>query len=254
MKLLSLIGILGCTLSLHAQLHFANPQPVIIPDVGPGSLYPSPITVAGADGVIRKLTVTLSNLSHTAQADVGVLLIGPRGGAVCLIGEPNGTVDFSDVTLTFDDDASGPFPALVTSGTYTSTGYDPRQWFNFVPPPSPVVFGIYDTRLSTFAGADANGTWSLYVWDGESEDSGILAGGWSLNLDLSYSLSVRLTGNRVAVSWPVQAEGYVLEYSTDLGAPGWAEVADSPTIAGSQKTVTQNVTATPRFYRLRRPQ
>src|SRR6266704_3618944 len=184
MKILNFMGVLGCTMSLQAQLQFANPQAVLIPDVGPGSLYPSPITVAGAAGIVRKLTVTLSNLAHTAQSDVNVLLVGPQGGAVYLIAAPNGTVDFPDVSLTFDDEASGPIPPLVTTGTYLPTGYLPERAVEYDPPPAPAPRGIYATNLSTFAGADPNGTWSLFVWDDESEDSGILAGGWSLSIEI----------------------------------------------------------------------
>ena len=74
-----------------------------------------------------------------------------------------------------------------------------------------------------------------------------------MSIDVGYALSVRLTGSRVEISWPVQAAGYVLEYSTDLGLSAWQEVSESPIVAGSQKMVAQDVTATPRFYRLRRP-
>src|SRR5262245_20578966 len=44
-KILSFIGVISCSMSLHAQVHFTNPQSVTIPVVGPGSLYPSPIVV-----------------------------------------------------------------------------------------------------------------------------------------------------------------------------------------------------------------
>ena len=43
--------------------------------------------------------------------------------------------------------------------------------------------------MSTFAGTDPNGTWSLYIVDDWSSDSGSLSGGWSLGLETSDSNS-----------------------------------------------------------------
>jgi hypothetical protein len=66
------------------------------------------------------------------------------------------------------------------------------------------------------------------------------------------SLSIRIEGNEVVVSWPeAGSAGYVLQNSTDV-APGasWANVPGAPTVAGGFNTVRAPSTDGRRFYRL----
>ena len=69
---------------------------------------------------------------------------------------------------------NGPCP----SGTYQPTS-DPAGTQAF---PAPAPAGPYPVALSTLNGATANGTWSLFVSDDTNGDSGIIAGGWTLDL------------------------------------------------------------------------
>src|SRR6266403_2133743 len=66
---------------------------------------------------------------------------------------------------------------MIASGTYKPTDYPPNDQIPAPAPPSP-----YGTNLSVFNGIDPTGTWSLYVYDDSSGDSGSINGGWTLTI------------------------------------------------------------------------
>src|SRR4051812_47971182 len=125
MKALLSVAIWGAAfLSAQSQVvEFSNPAPVVIPDAGPASPYPATIDVGGALWRVGKVTVTLSNLQHTSQADVNVLVVGPQGQAAYIIAGPNGVYPFTNVTLKIDDQAQSGIPAHCTNGVYRPSGY-----------------------------------------------------------------------------------------------------------------------------------
>src|SRR5262249_3786909 len=90
-----------------------NPTYLAIPgsgSVGPGSPYPSSITISNVNGPAAKVIVGLHGLSHTWSADVDVLLVGPSGQTCRLMANTGNGNPISDVELTFDDDASASLP------------------------------------------------------------------------------------------------------------------------------------------------
>lgn len=159
--------------------NFVNAALITIPasgTEGPAAPYPSIINVADLSGIVTRATVTVSNLTHTFPKDMDLLLVGPDGTRVVLMAAA-GNSAISGVTLTFDD-ASLNFPP--PSGQIPSGTYHPSRYFlEDLPgaPPQP-----YSTNLASFNGANPNGAWSLFVYDFESGDSGMIANGWSLNL------------------------------------------------------------------------
>jgi hypothetical protein len=67
------------------------------------------------------------------------------------------------------------------------------------------------------------------------------------------SLQARLSGNNLIVTWPISEDGYALETSSSLtGTNSWAPVTNVPAIVDFQNTVTNQVSAGSRFYRLRK--
>src|ERR1051326_9268749 len=80
----------------------------------------------------------------------------------------------NNVTLTFDDAAAANLSdsSTIVSGTYKPTDFVTGDIF-----PSPAPAGPYGTTLSVFSGLDPNGTWSLYVFDDATGDSGSIQGG-----------------------------------------------------------------------------
>ncbi|MBC8095424.1 MAG: hypothetical protein H7Y43_06405, partial [Akkermansiaceae bacterium] len=157
---------------------FANTTATTIPALGAATPYPSVINIANVGGAITRVTVTLSNLSHTFPGDLDILLVGPGGQKVMLMSDAGGTGDLTGVNLAFTDDAASPLPSgsLITEGTYRPTDYDPGD-----APPGSLPTGPYSTSLADFNGSSANGAWSLYVLDDAGGDSGSV-GAWSLKI------------------------------------------------------------------------
>ena len=153
--------------------------PIIIRDNTSSLPYPSVITVSAINGVVSKITVNLAKLSHTYTRDIGILLVGPKGQKVVLMRNAGGKIaGVTDATLIFTDSAPGGLPsnAQIASGSFKPSDY--AVGLNF-PPPAPGA--PYSSSLNVFSGIDANGAWSLFVVDTESEDVGTIAGGWSLS-------------------------------------------------------------------------
>jgi uncharacterized repeat protein (TIGR01451 family) len=189
------LGTVAYTFSVSATSNFLNSAAIIIPDHGVGSPYPSSINVSGMTGRVSKATVTLNGLSHTFPHDVNVMLVSPSGSNVLVMSHTGGGHSVINLTLTFDDAASGTLPNYnpITSGTYKPSSYEG-------PVALPGTSRFYSLALSGMIWSSPNGAWSLYVFDDKPGDAGIIAGGWSLNLttlvtvgpvvDLAVGLSV----------------------------------------------------------------
>lgn len=167
---------------------FSNPAAIPINDAldlsgtqpGTSIPYPVPITVAGLGGAVTKVTATVDGFSHTYQEDISFALVGPQGQSVGLLSGTGGSQDSVDVTLTFDDAASGQIPAAgvpFVSGTYQPTY---RANNTFPAPAAPTPFAA--SLGAAFNGSDPNGTWNLYIIDSYSRDIGGIARGWSLTI------------------------------------------------------------------------
>lgn len=164
--------ILGTTSTI-----FSNSAAIIINDNTNATPYPSTIAVSGVGGVVRSLTVKLTNVNHTAAGDVDMLLVSPGGQKTLLMANAGGGTAMNRVTLTFDDAAANSLPqgTAITTGSYKPTAYLPVAPF-----PAPAPPGPYSNSLAAFTGTNPNGTWSLYAIDDASLDVGIISNGWSL--------------------------------------------------------------------------
>ena len=172
---------------------FNNPAAITIPTSGNASPYPSSIAVSGLSGNISSapggVQVTLNNLSHTFPDDFGIVLVGPTGAAFLLQDGAGDGTDMSAVTYTLSDTGATALPdtGAWTAGTYRPAGHYSGSSF---PAPGPGTTynhpgpagGTSATFASVFGGTSPNGTWSLYVVDFVTGDSGSIAGGWSLSL------------------------------------------------------------------------
>lgn len=172
--------VLGATAGTGpAGAGFTNSTAISLPAFAAATPYPSTISVANVAGTVSRVTVTIKNLSHTASGELSVLLVGPNGAAVMLMSAAGFTSTANNVTLTFDDAAINPTPIFtaLTSGTYFPTNY------SSIGLPAPAPSSPYSTQLASFNGSDANGNWSLFVYDAQAGNGGSIAGGWSLKLE-----------------------------------------------------------------------
>ena len=170
------LGVVSFTFALGGGAGYANSGIVNIPDSGPSDRYPSPLFVSGLVGSIAKVTVTISNFTHSFPEDVDILLASPGGQKVLLLSDAGASYAINNVTLTFDDAAASRVPTFsaIAPGTYQPTDYAPADNFGGSPT------GPYATTLAAFNGTNPNGTWGLFVYDDTGGDLGRLANGWSL--------------------------------------------------------------------------
>jgi len=166
------------------NIPFQNATPITINDFTNATPYPAQLTVSGVSGPLSGLTVTLHGLSHNYPDDLDILLVGPNGTAVMLMSDAGGGLSnaLSNVTFTFDDGAAQVIPdatRITNNLSYRCANYftltDPFPGF-----PNNTVWN--NTSLSSFNGISPNGVWSLYIVDDATGQSGMIANGWSLNI------------------------------------------------------------------------
>lgn len=146
---------------------------------GPASPYPSTISLSGLGTSITDLNIVLNGLSHTYPDDIDMMLVAPNGTTnAVFMSDVGGSTSAVNVNLTIDDEAAtqladaGP----LVSGTFRPNNVGTGDTFN-APAPAPSANMV----LSTFDGQDPNGTWSLYIMDDASGDSGNLSS-WCLQV------------------------------------------------------------------------
>src|SRR5205823_3897444 len=176
------------------QVVFSNPAAITINDgMTPPTIatpYPSNITVSGLAGNITKVTLSLTGLSHTFPDDIDMLVVAPSGANLHFWSDSCGGSAISNLNITMDDAAATLLP---DAGPCSSTSYRPGNPSAGDTFPAPAPAGPYNepttvgtaTFATAFNGltpAQANGTWSLYITDDLSGDSGSISGGWSLNI------------------------------------------------------------------------
>ena len=173
---------------------FSNPTPITMPNAGaaaPANPYPSVINIAGLPGPVADANVTLNSFSHECISDADILLTGPGGSRSLLLSDAGGYCKppAVGVTITLDDEATTTYPCNASpSGTFKPTN-DPiaggacAPTPDAFPPPAPP--GPYPLALSSFDGTSPNGAWNLFVFDEAGGSPGTIAGGWSLDLDVT---------------------------------------------------------------------
>ena len=201
------LGIVKFTYTLGSSTaSFTNSAPIVINDFSNATPYPAIITVGNMGGTLSKLTVTLTNLSHSYASDVDVLLVSPGGTNSYLMAEAGSRYVINHATVTFDDAAASLLPnaSQIINGVYRPTSYAPTT----LSLPSPAPRSPYGVGLAAFNGSNPLGDWKLFVYDDTINNSGVLSNGWFMTLttantvegtaDLVTSLSA--TPNPVTVT------------------------------------------------------
>lgn len=174
--LLAALSLALAATAAHAQV-FSNPAPITFANDGRATLYPSPITVAGAAPLIANLSVRINSFTHTTRSNVSLLLVPPGGPGIRLMSGVGGASDALEATLTFVPEPGFPLPA---SGTLTGGVFSPTSLAN--PPfPAPAPVGPYIDSLAPLIGTNPNGVWQLFVLDSFPQpEDGSIDQGWTL--------------------------------------------------------------------------
>jgi len=147
--------------------------------------------VAGLTGQVSKVTVTFNGFSHTWPADMSALLVGPTGVKALIVGQVGGdnTTPATNVTFTVDDSSAQYLPDFGGTGITNGASYRPTNLaggnaaqVTFAGAPTSTPASPYRNKLNSFNGTAPNGTWTLYVVDSATGDTGSIAGGWSIDI------------------------------------------------------------------------
>lgn len=232
-----LSALLASSPSAYAQ-SFSNAGAITINDNAAATPYPSNIAVAlDPAAIVTNATVTLTGINHTFPDDIDILLVGPTLQTLLLMSDTGGATDAVGVTLTFDDAAAPSLPdgSPLVAGTFKPTDIGAGDAF-----PAPAPAAPYGTTLAAFNGTNANGTWSLYVFDDAGADLGTITGGWTLNLVVVIPPVLVLNGGAVAV--PAGPTGGT---TVNSGATALSVAGGSGTVA--LVAITRNTGATVDF-------
>jgi subtilisin-like proprotein convertase family protein len=168
---------------------FTSTQRLTIPSAtstnqsGPADPYPASIVVGGLrNGKITDVNLIFTDLTHSHYDDLDILLTSPDGRQALVFSDVGDIPDVAgeSLNLVLDDEAAAAMPgeeAYLASGTFRPTNID--RFPDVVNPPAPALSG--NVALSTFDGADPNGTWQLWVMDNSNGDHGDI-GSWALQI------------------------------------------------------------------------
>lgn len=168
--------------TLPREQLFTNSTAITIRDNNTASPYPSPIAISGFIGNISKITATLNGFQHSFPADVDVLLVHNESGKKVLLMSDAGSGNaVTGLSLRFDQTEANAIPLAgpLASGRYKPANYNDGTADVFA---APAPAAPYAETLDAFKGVSPNGTWSLYVVDDTTSDSGQIANGWTLGI------------------------------------------------------------------------
>jgi hypothetical protein len=190
----------------------------------------------------------LSGTNFLAQLYVGAA--GSREEDLKAVGYP--PVPFSGALL---------LRGYFNGGVYTLAGFPPhtnvlaqvRAW-------TAISGATYEeavqTGLKTMAFDHRFGKSNLIpvrLGDGEYETPPYLIGLMAFGIyPPPYTLEATRATNHLVLSWPAVDTNYVLEASQTVPSTNWVLVPQVPSVQGDKRVVTEEISGTQKFYRLRR--
>lgn len=182
---LGLAGAMACVADIATAQTFSNGGSILVNSSGAAKPFPSQIVVSGIGTGLTGLTVTLHSVGHTFPDDLDIALVGPTGAAIVLQSDCGGSAAMGKVTYTFSDSGVTSLPdgGDIVAGSYRPADCESRSEFAALHAALPGTPSGGTASLATvFGGTDPNGTWSLFVLDDSTGDSGIIQEGWSITI------------------------------------------------------------------------
>jgi subtilisin-like proprotein convertase family protein len=197
--------------SAAAQHRFIAYEGLNVPQsgltTGRSQPYPAVIPVTGVRHPIASVRFS-QFIMHTYPDDIDMVLVSPRGLAVVLLSDCGGSTDFSGTISIAQGAPAAPNDApLVDGATYSPTDYDPGD----LPPGLPT--GLTFTTLAGLIGTDANGEWSVYVYDDGVNDVGLMS---PPRLDIEEAYEGPVSIDEIAASIVIQ-DNTTIERSLIVG-------------------------------------
>lgn len=179
-----------------ASRTFTRPNPITISSGPTASPYPAPLEASGLAGVMKRVTVTLKDITFPSGRDLDIMVVAPTGQQVMLFSDV-GTGELINATLTFSDDGL-PFAnteSLSDSQTVhpTNVAQTPGPDDDVFPAPAPA--GTPATTLEQLSGKSPSGVWKLFVRNDGGVGTGSIAGGWEIFIETAPTVG----GNAVTV-------------------------------------------------------
>ncbi len=153
--------------SLNGQAYqfFTNPTQINIPDIGPGSIYPSLITVSGQPAFLHDVKVHFESAEHLfGFADVDILLEAPNGQKVVLCSNAGDGVEFMfDLWFGNSNLPLFTYDEVINNGKFEfrPTSFELKS--DTFPAPGPGIITQHSPSLQTLDGINPNGVWKLWV-------------------------------------------------------------------------------------------
>ncbi len=116
------------------------------------------------------------------------------------------------------------------------------------------------TSLFSFHGYDGGNPYGGLVqgkdgnYYGTTYSGGANNAGTVFRIIMPVALNCRVSGNELVLSWPTNALGFTLQSAADLNSStNLIDSTNAPTTVGAQFTVTNSISGSAQFYRLRKP-
>jgi subtilisin-like proprotein convertase family protein len=215
------IALVGWSLAGDARAD-TNSYPIAVPLLNanisgpqPGSRYPSTLDIVPPGGpgqTFFKSFISLHALTHPCPEDLAVLLVHNNTEKYLLMSNAGSCRALQGTDLIFTpgrptlpdaDPETAPHARLLR---IEASNYGVTPVFPAPAPPGPYTLGLPATSTPL------QGLWSLYVMDTRPGNRGVIAGGWSLHYQTSYSGSTA-SGLTIPAAGPAEAYPFLFDAS-----------------------------------------
>ena len=228
----------------YVQLGSTHAYDPLYPDSGT-ALFAFPLAAGGTGHVVTASTV--------ARDEVTLDAVEVRNGGVIQDYKWNEVLRGHPLT-TLDVTTTGPATLVAfwwgDGNQYFVHTAVPDNGFTLLELLGPL--GSYVQTAVATRDVGAAGTYHV-TWDSGGNEGAQL---WLVALQSSPSptLGLQLFGTNLVISWPATLVNYGLETTTNLSLTNyWMPVTNLPVLVNSHKTITNVISYSSQFYRLRKP-